>query len=149
MVANVSSASVWGANMTGSREFAGVKVPGLHLRSGEFVVRHDRATLKRFVQARVGGGFGTRRLRFRKSIPKEELREASTGDLVLTNRRLLFLGAQTLTIPFEKILRCEHVDSGLVVSEASREHPHVLVLKNADLWCFLIDARVSDSNIRQ
>jgi hypothetical protein len=134
---------------------AGVKVPGLQLPNGEFVALHDRATLlhdkaaKRFVQARVGGGFWIHRLLFWKSIPKEELRKASTGDLVLTNRRLLFLGAQTLTIPFEEILRCERVDAGLVISETSREHPHVLVLKNARLWWFLINARVSDSNTRQ
>jgi hypothetical protein len=32
------------------------RVPGLHLRNGEFVVRHDRATLKKFVRARVGHG---------------------------------------------------------------------------------------------
>jgi hypothetical protein len=31
-----------------------------------------------------------------KSVPNEELREVGTGELVLTNRRLLFLGAHTL-----------------------------------------------------
>jgi hypothetical protein len=41
------------------------------------------------------------------SEPKDELREASTGDLILTNQRLLFLGERTLTIPFEKLLKCE------------------------------------------
>jgi hypothetical protein len=120
MVVNVSSASVWGQNM--------VNVPGLHLRKGEFVVRHDRATLKKFVSTRVGGGLGTRVRVFGfpiyfggwKSAPKEELRETSTGDLVLTNRRLLFLGEQTLTIPFEKLLKCEQVDAGLVISETRR-----------------------------
>jgi hypothetical protein len=125
-----------------------VTVPGLHLRKGEFVVRHDRATLKQFVRTRVGSGFGIGRLRFWKSIPKEELHEASTGDLVLTNRRLLFLGSQTLTIPFERILRCEQANAGLVISATRRRHPHVLVLKNAGLWFFLINARVGDSKTR-
>jgi hypothetical protein len=120
-------------------------MPGLHLRKGEFVVRHDRATLKQFVRTRVGSGLGIGRLRFWKSVPQEELREASTGDLVLTNRRLLFLGTQTLTIPFGMILRCEQVDAELVISKNRRGHPHVLVLKNAGLWCFLINARVNDS----
>jgi hypothetical protein len=97
-----------------------VTVPGLHLRKGEFVVRHDRATLKQFVRTRVGSSLGTRVFRLYiggwKSEPKEELREASTGDLILTNQRLLFLGEQTLTIPFEKLLKCEQVDAGLVIS---------------------------------
>ena len=84
-------------------------LPGLHpLRNGEFV-GHDTATLAKFVQARVGGSLGTRGVRIWKTIPQEELREANTGDLVLTNRRLLFLGGQTLIIPFDKLLKCEEI----------------------------------------
>jgi hypothetical protein len=146
MVANLSSASVWGQNM--------VKVPGLHLRNGEFVVRHDRATLKQYVRARVGHGtrmrFGPIYVGGWKNIPKEELREAGTGDLILTTQRLLFLGEQTLTIPFEKLLKCEQVDAGLVISQTRRGPPHVLVLgKNAEHWCFLINCQVSNSKTRQ
>ena len=52
-----------------------VRVPGLHLRNGEFVVRHDRAKLKKFVRARVGHGARVRVGPFSfggwKSIPKE------------------------------------------------------------------------------
>ena len=77
-----------------------------------------------------------------KSIPKEELHEASTGDLVLTNQRLLFLGVQTLTIPFEKLLKCEQVGAGLVISQDRRGRQHVLVLENAGHWCFLINCQV-------
>jgi|SRR6516164_7698113 len=33
-------------------------LPGLHLRSGEFVVRHDTATLAKFVWARVAAVLG-------------------------------------------------------------------------------------------
>jgi hypothetical protein len=129
------------------REFSDVKVSGLHLRDGEFVVRCERATLAKFSQARVGGGLGTR-VRVAgfpiyvggwKSIPQEELREAGIGDLVLTNCRLLFIGAQTLTIPFDKLLKCEQVDAGLVVSVNSRGRPHVLILEHAGLWCFLVN----------
>ena len=122
-----------------------VTVPGLHLRQGEFVVRHDRATLKQFVRTRVGSSVGMRFLRFRtwKSEPKDELRETSTGDLILTNRRILFLGEKTLTIPFEKLLKCEQVDAGLVISQVRRGRPLVLVLKNAAHWCFLINCQVS------
>jgi hypothetical protein len=127
-----------------------VRAPGLHLPNGEFVVRHDRATLKRFVRARVGHGTRVRVGPFSvggwKSIPKEELHEASTGDLVLTNRRLLFLGTQTLTIPFYKLLKCEQVDAELVITGTRR--PLVFVLENAGLWCFLINAKVSDSKRR-
>src|SRR6516164_5291458 len=61
-------------------------LPGLHLRNGEFVVRHDSATLAEFVRVRVGGSLGTRGARVWKSLPKEELREASTGDLVLDRK---------------------------------------------------------------
>jgi hypothetical protein len=35
-------------------------VPGLCLHNGEFVVRHNRATLKKYVRARVGHGTGVR-----------------------------------------------------------------------------------------
>ena len=128
------------------------RVPGLHLRNGEFVVRHDRAKLKKFVRARVGHGTRVRVGPFSfggwKSIPKEELREASTGDLILTNRRLLFLGEQTLTIPFEKLLKCEQTRAGLVISQDRRRRPHVLVLENAEHWCFLINCQVSNSKAR-
>jgi hypothetical protein len=145
MVATVPSGRCEGQKMTGG-------VPGLLLRNGEFVVQHDRATLKKFVRARVGHGTRVRVGPFYfggwKSIPKEELREASTGDLVLTNQRLLFLGAQTLTIPFDKLLKCEQVDAGLVISQSEREHPLVLVLKNAGLWCFLVNCQVGNRKIR-
>jgi hypothetical protein len=124
-------------------------LPGLHLRNGEFVIRHDTATLAKFVWARVGGSLGTRGVRVWKSIPKEELRETCTGDLVLTNQRLLFLGAQTLTIPFDKLLMCEEIDARLVISQSERERPDVLVLKNAGLWCFLVNVQVHNSKIRQ
>jgi hypothetical protein len=128
-----------------------VTVPGLHLRKGEFVVRHDRATLKQFVRTRTGSSLGTRVFGFYvggwKSEPKDELREVSTGDLILTNRRLLFLGEQTLTIPFEKLLKCEQVKAGLVISETYRERPHVLVLENPEHWCFLINCQVSGGKL--
>jgi hypothetical protein len=124
-------------------------LPGLHLRNGEFVVRHDTATLAKIVWARVGGSLGTRGVRVWKSLPKEELREVGAGDLVLTNQRLLFLGVQTLTIPFDKLLKCEEMDAHLVISQSDRERPHVLVLKNAGLWCFLVNAQVHNSKIRQ
>jgi len=130
-----------------------VRVPGLHLRNGESVVRHDTATLWKFVRARVGQGTRMRVGPFSvggwKSIPKEELHEAGTGDLVLTNQRLLFLGEQTLTIPFDKLLKCEEMDARLVISRSERERPDVLVVKNAGLWCFLVNAQVHNSKIRQ
>ena len=134
-------------NLEHSREFPDVKVSGLHLSDGEFVVRNEKAVLAKFVKTRVAGGVGTRvrvagfpiYLGGAKSIPKEELREASSGDLILTNQRLLFLGAQTLTIPFEKLLKCEQMDAGLVVSQAGKERPHILVSENPGLCCFLIN----------
>lgn len=134
-------------NLERCHEFPDVKVSGLHLRDGEFVVRHEKATLAKFVKTRVAGGLGTRvrvagfpiYLGGSKSIPKEELREAGTGDLVLTNQRLLFLGGQTLTIPFDKLLKCEQIDAGLVISQSGRERPHVVVSESAGLWCFLVN----------
>jgi hypothetical protein len=130
-----------------SRTFAPVAVPGLHLEHGEFAVRNDPATLAEYRQARLGGGVGTRvriggfpiYLGGWKSVPKEELREAGTGNLVLTNRRLLFLGARTLTIPFDKLLTCQQIGDGLVVSESRSKHPHALVVENPGLWCFLVN----------
>jgi hypothetical protein len=124
-------------------------LPGLHLRNGEFVVRHDTATMAKFVWARVGGSLGTRGVRVWKSISKEELREVGTGDLFLTNQRLLFLGTQTFSIPFDKLLKCEEMDARLVISQSERERPHVLVLKNAGLWCFLVNVQVHNSKIQQ
>jgi hypothetical protein len=129
------------------RVFAPVTVPGLHLEEGEFAVRHERTALAEYTRARVGGGLGTRvrvggfpiYLGGWKSVPKEELRETGTGELVLTNRRLLFLGARTLTIPFDKLLTCQQIGDGLVVSESRSKHPHVLVVENPGLWCFLVN----------
>ena len=144
-----------------SRVFAPVAVPGLHLEQGEFVVRCDRATLGEFGRARVarGGGppiyLGTRvrvggfpiylgtRMRVGgggyNSVPKEELREVGAGDLVLTNHRLLFIGAHTFAIPFARLLRCEQVDAGLVVSESRWKNPRVLLPENPALWYFLVN----------
>lgn len=129
------------------RVFAPVTVPGLHLEQGEFAVRHDHATLAELRRARVGGGLGTRvrvggfpiYLGGWKSAPSEELREVGTGALVLTNRRLLFLGAHTLAIPFDRLLTCQQKDSGLVVAESRSKSPHVFVLEMAGLWCFLVN----------
>jgi hypothetical protein len=100
-----------------SRSFTPVAVPGLHLQRGEFAIRRDQATLAEFARERLGGGLGTRihvggfpiYIGGWKSLPKEELREVGTGNLVLTNHRLLFIGARTVTIPFEKLLTCQQV----------------------------------------
>ena len=63
------------------RQDRNVRVPGLHLRSGEFVVRHDTATLAKFVWARVGRGTRVRvgpiSVGGWKSSPEEELREVA------------------------------------------------------------------------
>jgi hypothetical protein len=128
------------------RVFAPVTVP-VHLEQGEFPIRHDRATMAEVRRARVGGGLGTRvrvggfpiYLGGWKSVPSEELREVGTGDLVLTNRRLLFLGAHTLTIPFDRLLTCQQIDAALLVSESRSKRPHVVIPENAGLWCFLVN----------
>ena len=130
-----------------SRVFAPIAVPGLHLEQGEFAIRHDRATLAEVRTARIGGGLGTRvrvggfpiYLGGWKSVPSEELREVGTGELVLTNRRLLFLGAHTLALPFDRLLTCQQMDAALLVSESRSKRPHVLILENAGLWCFLVN----------
>jgi hypothetical protein len=130
-----------------SRAFPPLAVPGLHLQHGEFAVRSDPATMAEYSRARVGGGVGTRvgvggfpiYLGGWKSVPKEELREAGSGQLVLTNHRLLFLGARTLTIPFDKLLTCEQIGDGLVVSESRSKHPHAFAVENPGLWCFLVN----------
>jgi hypothetical protein len=129
------------------RAFVAVAVPGLHLEEGEFAVRHDRAKLEEFHRVRVGGGLGTRvrigkipiYLGGWKSVPKDELQEVGAGYLVLTNHRLLFLGARTLTIPFDHLLTCEQQNTGLVVSESRSKSPHVFFLENPGLWCFSVN----------
>jgi hypothetical protein len=142
-----------------SRVFAPVVVPGLHLEQGEFVVRHGRATLGEWHRARVGGVrsapiflgtrvrvgrvpiyLGTRvRVGGVQDIPKEELRDVGAGELVLTNRRLLFLGAHTFAIPFARLLRCEQIDASLVVSESRWKNPRVLLPENPALWYFFVN----------
>jgi hypothetical protein len=130
-----------------SRTFAPLTVSNLHLEQGEFAIRHERATLVELTRARVGGGLGTRvrvggipiYLGGYKSVPNEELRAVGTGDLVLTNRRLLFLGSHTLTIPFNKLLTCQQMDAGLAVSETRSKRPHVFLPENPGLWCFLLN----------
>lgn len=137
------------------RVFAPVAVPGLHLEQGEFAIRHDRATLAEVRTARVGGGLGTRVGGFPiylggwKSAPSEELREVGTGELVLTNRRLLFLGARTLAIPFDRLLTCQQHAAGLVVSESRSTNPLVVVLETmAGLWGFLVN-RAADNRFER
>jgi hypothetical protein len=142
-----------------SRVFAPIAMPGLHLEQGEFAIRHDRATLAEVRRARIGGGLGTRvrvggfpiYLGGWKSVPSEELREVGTGELVLTNRRLLFLGAHTLALPFDRLLTCQQMDAALLVSESRSKRPHVLILENAGLWCFLVnwaaDSRFKDPKL--
>jgi hypothetical protein len=130
-----------------TRTFAPVEVPGLHLEKGEFAIRHDRATLAEFMRARVGGGVGTRvrvagfpiYLGGYKSVPNEELRQVGVGDLVLTNRRFLFVGAHSVVIPLDKLLSCQQMDTGLIISESKGKRPHVFVFDNAGLWNFLVN----------
>ena len=136
-----------------SRTFVAVDVPGLHLERGEFAIRHDRANLKEFRRASVSGGLGTR-VRIGKipiyiggwkSTPMDELRDVGTGYLVLTNLRLMFLGARTLTISFDHLLTCEQQNTGLVISESRSKSPHVFFLENPGLWCFLVNYLAKNS----
>jgi len=129
------------------RTFPPVALSGLHLERGEFAIRHDRVTLAEVRPARVGAGLGTR-VRvggFRiylggwKNAPTDELREVGTGEFVLTNRRLLFLGARTLSIPFDRLLTCRQKDAALIISENQHKNPYVFVLEMAGIWCFLVN----------
>jgi hypothetical protein len=74
-----------------------------------------------------------------KSVPKEELREVGAGELVLTNRRLLFLGAHTLAIPLGRLLKCQQIDAGLLVSESRKKNPVVFLPENPGLLYFLVN----------
>ena len=108
------------------RQYCGLAL-SLHLEQGEFAVRHARCDVGRNRSVKVGGGLGTRvgiggfpiYLGGFKSVPKDELREVGAGELVLTNRRLLFLaGTHTIVIPLDRLLMCEQSNAGLVVSGA-------------------------------
>ena len=123
-------------------------MPRLHLEQGEFAVRYGRATLAEFAQLGLVAvwGQGCALVGFQstwavlKSVPKDELREVGAGELVLTNRRLLFLaGTHALVIPLDRLLMCEQSNAGLVVSESRSKHPHTFAVENEGLWCFLVD----------
>jgi hypothetical protein len=130
-----------------SRAFTPVEVLGLHLEQGEFAVKHDSATLAEMSRSRVGGGIGTRvriggfpiYLGGWKNVSVEELREVGTGELVLTNHRLLFFGARTLAIPFDRLLECKQQEANLVISESQSKSPHAFVMDNAGFWYFLVN----------
>jgi hypothetical protein len=117
------------------------------LEQGEFAVRHDHAALAEMRRASVGGGVGTHvriaglpiYLGGWESVPNEAMRAVGAGDLVLTNRRLLFLGPRTLVIPFNKLLTCQQIGDGLMISESRSRHPHAFVVDNPGLWCFLVN----------
>ena len=126
--------STWKAPGAGPLNFAGKKVAALVITNDDNLRVSAEEALKREISARGPVGVAAYTL-----VPKEELREVGAGDLVLTNHRLLFIGAHTFAIPFARLLRCEQVDAGLVVSESRWKNPRVLLPENPALWYFLVN----------
>lgn len=121
-----------------------VPVP-LMLKSGESGYMSVTASLARYVSSTryVGGSHGVsiplgHGFRYRvgafagQPVKSTELSEVDTGTVVLTNQRLVFVGAQkSVAVPIEKILSLEVFPDGLSVHREGKEAPDIFVFDRA------------------
>jgi hypothetical protein len=126
----------------------------VHLQAGEFAVLHEPCVVLR--------GFNTQYVAVRRprtrtvglgqypaeweSRPADQMSPLATGDLYLTNKRVLFLGGvRTMSLPWTELLSIKptleaatpSLDSITIATNLSQQ-PFAFAVKNPPLWAVMI-----------
>lgn len=135
-----------------ARRFPVVSLDNVNQLRGEFGLLRDSATLIEPRTHRFTIGAGTR-LRLGKfplylggaqSTPVESLRPVATGELYLSNRRLIFLSERrSAIVALKEVAAVEGGPDSITVHAAERARPLVLALSNAATWTLMIKLAVS------
>jgi len=136
------------AHISESGSLPTVTTSNLHLQSGEFaILGESSAVLFELRRSRIGGGIGTRvkvgkmplYLGGWKSTSVESPTRAASGDLYLTNQRLVFAGGtRTVTVTWKNLLAVEANLGGISVATTHARVPYVWKVHNPLLWGLLI-----------
>lgn len=115
----------------------------INLQKNEFAVLSTQSTCHEYKSERISTGAGTRikvggmpvYLGGTKSRSVDKLREASTGTLYLTNKRLIFIGTpKNHTFTLGEILSIENGIDHIIVTSQKRQKPLVFSVSNGFNW---------------
>lgn len=150
------NADVYVAEIKEQGKLPQISVPSLLLTSGEYVFLKEETNLKETRAVRQSsGGFGG--VRIAKGITiggysgssesHQEWRLLDSGNLILTSKKLTFLGEkENRTIPINKIMAVEASISGIEISIEGRTKGVAFSVKNPYIWNIAISILRSDKN---
>ncbi len=121
-----------------------VENPPIMLREAEFATLMAQSQLMEERAVRRGGYGGIRIARGvwiggSQSESHGELRTIDSGLLILTNQRLVFIGAmRTSEIPLKKIINVTQGEDALLVNTTARQKAQLFTLPNPHIWAWII-----------
>ncbi len=129
------------ANATGTlpQEAGG----GINLQKNEFIVLRESSTLYEYKAERRTTGGGTRvkvgnmpiYLGGSTSSSVDVLKEICAGTLMLTNKRLMFVGTQkSFTAALADIITIENALTQITVTSQKRQKPVIFTVRNGFFW---------------
>jgi len=138
----------------GSVEFDASVVanPPIALKNGESLAVVCYEVILREARSMQQGVYGGPRLRMAKNLsfnlggfraaPHEELRDVDSGDLVLTSRRMVFLGEKcTINVDLSQIVGVEPYLDAVAIHRANKQHTEMFCNLNRQQMAFSADGR--------
>jgi hypothetical protein len=132
-------------NVNATRAFPSVKLDVVTAKKGEFGLINEQANLYELRAHRQSVGVSFRVAKGvyvgkRAYVAKDHLDRTAVGTVILTNQRLLFVGAKTITIQISNIIAAQAGGDHLQIHSEKRQRPVVLRFPSAQLAALLIAA---------
>jgi hypothetical protein len=127
------------------RSFPTVPLNTITVKKGEFGLISEPANLYEMRAHRQSVGMSVRVAKGvyvgkRAYVSKDHLDRTAVGTFTLTNQRLLFVGAKTITIQISDIISAQGGGDHLLIHSEKRQRPVVLQFSTAQLAALLIAA---------
>ncbi|MEK6938465.1 MAG: hypothetical protein AABX04_05450, partial [Nanoarchaeota archaeon] len=132
---------------------------GVPLKSGEKIFCGEKSNLyepravrefhggSRGVSMRVAKGMSVRVGNFRgKSESHDELRVIDSGVLIVTNKRLIFIGPnRNSNIELKKLLHFNATSEGIMISLETRQKPQLFTVSDPEIWEALLKGAIKQA----
>ena len=144
--AMVEAACQFIAQVNTARGYPDVAPGDVSIPKGEFAILREAATLFEQKSHRVGSAVGTRvkvgklpvYLGSSHSSTYETTDPIASGELVITNRRMIFLAdTRSATIQLKDAVGIKADISHLIIHSAKRKSPYVFAVSNPVLWSLI------------
>ena len=118
----------------------------IFLKNGEEAYLYEGSN---FYETRAVRRYGGTSFRVMKGVriytgqgeSQQEMRLIDSGDLLLTNKRLVFSGSKrTINIDLRKIINLTQFSDGLQINRENKQKPEIFSTDKPDIWCASLEA---------